>query len=138
MKDAQVAKSVEYESRDYAAGANDIYYAVRWALVECGYPVANENLPDGIITTAWVPVKSDSHYVDVFGRPDYGVTNSYHQLEVQVVPEGGRTTVKVGSRFKSMLAYLKSSGFEERKVLDRIGDRLRKAEPTVTNLGIDE
>lgn len=138
LASAKVAKDVEYASRDYAASANDIYYAMRWALVECGYPTSNENLQDGVITTAWVPVKSSSHYVDTFGRPDYGVTNSYHQLEIQVVPDGGRTTVKVGSRVKTLVARLKSSGTEEKKILDSIGTRLRKSEPTLTNLGIDE
>lgn len=138
MADAKVAKDVEYVSRDYAADANDIYYAVRWALVECAYPLANENMQDGIITTAWVPITSNSHYVEIFGRRDFGVTNSYHQIEIQVVPEDGRTRVKSGSRFKTMVANMKSSGVEERKILDRIGDRLRKTEPEVTNLGIDE
>lgn len=135
---ARMAGEVEYVSRDFAAVPNDIYYAVRWALGEGGYPVAKEDLQNGIVTSSWLPVKSDSHYAGTFGRRDLGVTNSYYQIEVQVIPGEGRTSVKVGSRVKTLVAGLKSSGGEERKVLDRIGDCLRKNEPNVTNLGIDE
>lgn len=125
-------------SRDYAALPNDIYYATRWALVEAGFAVASENLQDGVILTSWEPVKSDSYYIPLFERQDYGVTNSYHQLEIKIVPEGGRTDVQVTSRVKSLVANIKSSGIEERKVLDGIGNYLRKSEPSLTNLGVSE
>lgn len=138
LADAEVAKSVHYYSRDFAATPNEIYYALRWALEEGGWPVAGENLQGGIIKTSWLPVTSDSHYIDVFGRRDFGVTNSYHRLEINVVPEGDRTAVEIGSRTKALVARLKSSGVEERRVLDLIGNYLRRGEPAVTNLGIDE
>ncbi|MFA4874285.1 MAG: hypothetical protein WC690_02990, partial [bacterium] len=114
MASAKVAKDVQYYSHTYAANANDTYYAVRWALKEVGMPVATEDLNAGIITTKWEPATSDSHYVDTFGRPDYGVTNSYHQLEVQISTDQGRSLVKVGSRIKALAARVKSSGVMER------------------------
>lgn len=135
---AKVEGKVDFVSRDYAATPNDVYYALKWALVELAYPVADENLTDGIFTTNWLPVRSDSHYIMLFNRQDFGATNSYYQLELQVVPQGGRTLVKVGSRIKSLVVNMKSSGFEERKVLDSIGNRLRKSEPELTNLGVNE
>lgn len=138
MASAKVADEILYVSRDFAATPNDSYYAIKWALNKAGYPVDTENLQDGILTSTWVPVKSDSHYISVFGRPDMGVTNSYHQLEVQVVPSGGRTEIKVGSRIKSLVPRLQSSGIEERKILALVGNFLRKGEPDVTNLGVDE
>jgi hypothetical protein len=138
LANASITRNLEFMSRSYAANANDIYYASKWALEESGYPISGENLKDGILTTTWLPVKSSSHYINVFDRPDYGVTNSYYQLEIQVVPEGGRTEVRIAARTKSLVSNLKSSGTEERKVLDLIGGYLRKDEPTVTNLGIDE
>ncbi|MFH0800119.1 MAG: hypothetical protein V2A66_08075 [Pseudomonadota bacterium] len=131
------ADGVEY-SRSYAASANDVYYAAKWAFVKAGLSVANENLQDGILTTTWLPVSSDSHYVEIFGRPDYGVTNSYYQIEIKIVPGGGRTEVRALSRVKTIVARLKSSGIKENEVLESIGDALRKGEPTVTNLGVDE
>ena len=138
LASARVHPDVDYKSRDFAATPNDIYYAARWALVTAGYSVASENLQDGVILTSWVPVKSDSHYMPLFGRPDYGVTNSYHQLEIRIEPGEGRATVRVGSRVKTLVASLQSSGKEEQRVLDGIGDFLRKNEPTLTNLGVDE
>ncbi len=138
MVRAKVLPDVHYYSRSYAANANDTYYAVRWALKDVNMPVATEDLNAGIITTKWEPVTSDSHYVEMFGRPDYGVTNSYHQLEVQISFDQGRSMVKVGSRIKSLVARLQTSGIIEKKVLDGIGNFLRNSEPDITNLGVSE
>lgn len=135
---AKVSESPDYYSSDYAATANDIYYALKWALRDLHYAIDSENLQEGVVTTTWLPVKSDSHYLGVFGRPDYGVTNSYYQLRVTVEPQGGRTEVKVESCVKGIVPYLKSSGVEERKLLSAIGNYLRKGEPDISNLGIDE
>lgn len=135
---ASVKGDIGYLSRDFAATPNNVYYAIRWALQERRYPIANEDLQGGILTSAWVPTKSDSHYIEMFGKPDMGVTNSYYQLEVQVIPQGSRTEVKVGTRIKSVVSTLKSTGFEERKILSSIGDNLRKSEPDISNLGIEE
>lgn len=138
LASAGVLREETYLSRDFAAAANDIYYAARFSLDRCGYSIATENLQDGVLTTTWMPVTSDSHYVEIFGRPDYGVTNSYHRLDILVEPEGGRTRVKVGSKIKSLVSHLKSSGIEERKVLEGIANFLRKGDPEITNLGVSE
>lgn len=135
---ASVRPEGDAVARDFAAVPNDVYYAVRWALEQRGYPIGSESLAEGLITTAWLPVTSDSHYFPVFGRRDLGATGSHHQLELRIVPEGGRTTVQVRSRLKSYVAMLKSSGIEERLVLDGIGNFLRRGEPSVTSLGLDE
>ena len=138
LASARVKPEVDYVSRTYAAVPNDIYYAARWALVEAGYSVGSENLADGVLTTAWQPVRSSSHYIPLFNRKDFGVTNSYHQLEIRILPGDGRAEVQVGSRMKTLVSSLKSAGTEERRILDDIGSYLRKGEPTVTNLGVDE
>lgn len=138
MVGGNIARDVHYESTTYAAVPNDIYYAVRWALKENGYPIDKENLSEGMITTSWVPVTSDSHYVPVFGRRDYGVTNSYHQLQVQVTSEEGRTRVRIGSRVMGLVSNIESTGTEEKKVLANIGNYMRTKDPDVTNLGLIE
>lgn len=130
--------NISYFSRSYAAVPNDTYYAVRWALKENGMSVAEEDLPGGVVKTAWMPVTSDSHYIDVFGRRDYGVTNSYYQLEIHLTDQGGRTLVKVGSRAKTLVNNFRSSGQVEYSVLGSIGDYLRKSSPEITNLGASE
>lgn len=128
----------QYFSRSYAAVPNDAYYAVRWALKENDLSVAEEDLPAGVIKTAWVPVTSDSHYIEIFDRRDYGVTNSYFQLDVRLVDRDGRTLVKVGTRVKTIVNNLRSSGQVEYSVLSDIGNYLRKSSPDLTNLGISE
>ena len=136
---AKPSGNVEFKSRDYKATANDCYYAIRWALKMNGYSMANENLSDGILTSTWSPVTSDSHYLPLFDSRDYGTTGAYHQLEVHVVPHGSqRTRVQVGSRVKAVVTGLKSSGVEERQILAEIGGYLRKHEPEITNDGIHE
>jgi len=138
MIDGRVIPDVEYQSETYAAVPNDAYYAIRWAMEKMGYAVAEENLAEGFILSTWIPIKSDSHYIPFFGRKDYGATGSYYRLRVQVVPDEGRTRIKIGSEAKSLVSNLKSSGIEEKNVLVGIGDYLRKASPDISNLGINE
>jgi len=136
---AKTSKNVEFESKEFNATANDCYYALRYAFKVNGYMMGSENLRDGILTTTWEPVTSDSHYLQVFDSRDYGVTGAYYQLEVRVVPRGNdRTKLEVGSRVESVASGLKSSGVEERKILATVGNYLRKHEPVMTNEGIEE
>ena len=134
----RVLPRIDYQSQSFATTSNDAYYAVRKALYRAGYSVAMENLTDGVITTTWVPTTSDSHYVPLFGRRDYAPSGAHHQLEVTIVPEGSTSLVRVGSRMKSLASNLVSSGVEEHKILQFIGDALRKEEPTMTNTGTSE
>lgn len=135
---AKIAADSPGVGRDYAALPNDVYYAARWALVNSGIPVANENLHDGVITSTWIPVSSGSHYIDLFDRKDWGVTNSYYQIEVRILPEEGRTSVTVITRPKTIVNNLRSSGAKEKEVLAAIGNSLRKSSPEITNLGVSE
>lgn len=138
LAEGKIIPEVRYLSGDFAANPNDVYYSVRWGMDQHGYALDQEDMEKGLVVTAWRPVTSDSHYVSLFNRPDYVVTNSYHQLEIHVVPEGGRTRVRVGSRIKSLLSNLKSSGIEEKKILDAVGNYLRTGEPEITNLGVTQ
>lgn len=132
---AKATKDVAYLSRSFPAELNECYAAVRWALRASGYPIANENLSNGIITTTWIPATSDSHVIMLFGHPDFGVTGAYHQLEVHVASEDGKTRIDIGSRVKSVASKVESTGIEERKVMSEIADYLRVSEPTITNIG---
>ena len=51
---------------------------------------------------------------------------------------GGRTIVKVGSRVKTIVNNLHSSGIVEYAVLNDVGNYLRKSTPDLTNLGIEK
>jgi hypothetical protein len=132
---ATVNPKVRYVTREYTATPNDVYYAVRWALDQHGYALDQENLADGIVTSTWGPIRSDSHYVEMFNRPQYTANSAYYQLDVKIAPEGDGTKVKVGTRIKSLTSMLMSSGVEEDKVLVSVGDYLRTDAPDITNLG---
>ncbi len=135
---AKAATDVYDVEQRYETGPNTIYYAVRWALETNDYSVAEEDLRAGLIRTAWLPTTADSHYVPIFGRKDYGVTNSYYQLKIKVLPEGTHTRVLVTSHAKTVVSTLKSSGIEEGKILASMAHYLRSKEPNITNLGIEK
>jgi hypothetical protein len=121
----------------FNAGTNAAYYGIRWALAERGYPIGYENLAGGIITSAWIPTTSDSHFLQPFNSKDYGTTGAYHQLELHVLPGGGVTTVSVASRVNSLVVGLKSSHREEKAVLQEIHNYLHGSGVQVTNVGVD-
>lgn len=129
--------------RSFTADANQAYYAIRWALAATGYPVGNEDLRNGTISTTWVPTKVGSQYLDPFdrndpGTRDFGNRGGYYRIDFQVVPEGDKTRIVATSQVRSIVSNLKSSGEQEERVLNKIGDYLRTADPDVTNLGIQE
>ena len=133
-------KEPKFYSRTYLEEPNAVYYAVRWALQTNGYPIESKNLEKGILVSRWVSVTPSSHAVQLFGRKDYGVTASYHQLEIQIAAaeETGRTKVRIGSRIQSMINRIHSTGTEEELILSKISDYLRDPESKVTNMGLEE
>lgn len=126
-------------SKVFDCDANKAYYAVRWAIQQEGYPVASENLVDGVLETDWIPTKSDSHYIAPFGRRDYGANAAYHQVVVNISPvNGGKTKVEVITKINAVFAHGKTSLVQENKVMSRVADYLRNPNITVTNLGLEE
>ncbi|MBI2341187.1 MAG: hypothetical protein HYU98_00425 [Deltaproteobacteria bacterium] len=127
-------------SKTFETDANQAYSAIRWALKTSGYAIINENLEEGIVTSGWLPTKADSHYLEPFGHPDYGVNGAYYRLEVKIIPEdvGSKTRVEIVSRVRSMMAQLKSSEIEEKKILNMVSDYLRKPDIHLTNIGLEE
>ncbi|MBI4238698.1 MAG: hypothetical protein HY696_09830 [Deltaproteobacteria bacterium] len=125
--------------RSFSASANEVYYAVRWAMAVRGYPVGFEDLRGGVITSSWVPTRADSHYIQPFTSttPDYGTTMMQQQYEIRVMPAGGETTVSVTSRVKSLVANPRSSGREERALLDEMAHYLRSRDVELTNIGVE-
>lgn len=127
-------------SKNFETDANQAYYAVRWALKTSGYSITNEDLQNGTVTSSWLTTKVDSHFIAPFDRPDYGVNGAYYRLEIKIAPETGTnlTRVEITSRVKSMIPRLRSSETEEKRILSKISDYLRRPDIRVTNLGIEE
>lgn len=135
---AKSSDDVRFVSNSFAADFSQTYAAAQWALKINGYSLSSDSQSGGTLTSVWMPTTSDSHAIDLFGRRDFGANGGYYQLEVNVSSENGRTRVDVGARLKTLIANLKSTGIEERKVLNEIGNYLRTSEPTISNVGIEE
>lgn len=124
--------------KNFSATPNAIYYALRWALTINNYPIAEEDLHNGVIKSRYVPVKATSHYVAIFDRRDFGINGAYHQLEARLIPRGGQTEVQIGSRVQAAVSPVHSSGQEETLLFEKIGDYLRSSNAGLTNQGIQE
>ncbi|PIR16481.1 MAG: hypothetical protein COV46_08060 [Deltaproteobacteria bacterium CG11_big_fil_rev_8_21_14_0_20_49_13] len=133
-------REVATVSRIFNATPNDAYYAVRWALKTDGYNINKEDLDNGMVVSGWLPSKVDSFYIDPFGpeHKDYGTNGAYYRLSIKITPEDGKTKVEVTSLVKSIVPHLRSSEIQEKKVLRKMADYLRKADIDVTNVGIEE
>lgn len=145
VKPAVTAKeqSTTPVERMYDVTPNQAYYALRWALASAGYPVGQEDLSNGVISTSWVPTSPSSHYLNPFDRSDpdardFVNLSGYYKIDFQVVPEGGKTRVVAISRVRVVVAAVKSTGAQETLVLNKVGDYLRTQDPDVTNLGVKE
>lgn len=137
MIKADISQPNRFYKKTFNSDKSDIYDAIKFALKANGFSVMSENKSSGYVESSWVPVRSGSHYIRVFGRDDYGVTGAFQQIIANVSDNGGSASVSVGTRTKSLVAYLKSSGVEERKILDQISNYLRKHEPEITNIGVE-
>jgi len=129
-------KALKMQSRTFLHEPNDVYQALQWAMKTNGYPVDVDDKQSGYVTSRWVPTKSDSHYMSVFGRKDYGANGAYYRLEINIAPEGGETRVEITSNIQAVVTDMHSSGREEKMILDKISDYFREAGTQVTNVGL--
>lgn len=124
----------------FHATPNQVYYAIRWAFAVRKFPVAFEDLRGGVVTSAWIPTRVDSHFIQPFASttPDYGTTMMQQQMEIRVIPAGSDTTVSVMSRVKSLVTKPQSSGREEKALIDEMANYLRGNTVEVTNVGVEK
>lgn len=131
-------REMEPLSRTYSAPQVDVFEAAEAALKELNYKVEYANKDDGVLRTGWQPTPIDSHYVDLFGREDYGTTASYYHLAVRIEAADGKSTVEVEAPIRGIVGKMKSSHRKERQLLDQIADQLRPADVHLSNIGIVE
>jgi hypothetical protein len=113
------------------------FTATKDALAFYGYEVQKEDEKATTLETHWQPTTSDSHYVIVFNRPDYGTVGAYHKIVAKITSQGaGQSTVEISSQAQSIISNLVSSGIEEHKILTKIADFTRKPNIEVTNVGL--
>lgn len=125
-------------TRTYSAPEIAVFEAAEAALKDLGYKVEYANSYEGVLRTGWRPTSIDSHYVDLFGREDYGTTGSYYHLAVRMEQEGSKTTVTVTAPLRGIVGKVKTSHRKEKQLLSQIEDHLRPADVHITNIGVVE
>ena len=113
------------------------FAATKEALAFYGYNIQKEDEKTTTLESHWQPTTSDSHYVIVFNRPDYGTVGAYHKLVVKISSKGtNQSEVEISSQAQSIITNLVSSGNEENKIFAKIADFTRKPSIEVTNVGL--
>jgi hypothetical protein len=127
-------------SRIIPSDANTIYYGIKWAMNELGYPAGPEDLAGGVVESKWVPVGAGSHYVKIFNRKDYGATDgAYFKMILRIIPgvEGGSKVV-AQTEVNSLIVNVHTTGDKERAMLEKIAEHSRGYTIQITNLGVEE
>lgn len=130
-------RPIEPLSRTFSAPVPNVYEAAIEALAAAGYEIRETNEARGLIRTAWISTRAASHYTELFGQHDYGTVGAYYRLEVRVSEKEGKSEIQVLAPVKSLVAHQKSTGREERKVLKKIADLLRREDFEMTNVGTE-
>lgn len=91
------------------------------------------------VTSGWMPVLSNSHYMNLFGRNDYsGSQGAYYQLVADVFTEGNKIKVATYTNIKSLAGKLESALVVEKKFLSRLDNLMRSPQIELTNVGMKE
>ena len=126
-------------SKVFRTDPNTLYYAIKWAMGELGYPDGEEDLKGGIIQTKWVPTGAASHSTEFMGGRYYNPGPSYYKLVIKVVPLGsGETKVEVSTEVNGLVRRVATTGEKEREFLEKVALHAREKDITVTNLGGEE
>ncbi|MBI1909330.1 MAG: hypothetical protein HYS22_04090 [Deltaproteobacteria bacterium] len=131
-------RPVDPVSQAFPASEQETYTAAKEVLKTLGYKIAYDNQEKRTLKTGWRSTSIDSHYVELFGRPDYGTVGAYYQLVVEIGEREGKSEVTITAQPRSIVPNLKSSGRVEKKVLARMADLLRSDDIQVTNIGLQE
>jgi len=124
-------------SQSYNAPVVAVVEAAEQTLENLDYKIEYVNADEGVLRTGWRPVTVDSHYVDVFGKQDYGANGAYYYLTVRIEPEAPSVShVTVAAPIRSIVALIHTTHRLEKKFLAKLGDQLRPANIDVTNIGI--
>ena len=111
--------------------------AVQKTLEQFGYQIHNIDESKWRLTTGWRPVEGDSHYYNLFGHRDYGISDgAYYRLTVDLAQEGSQIKVAVGTTIKTVVGKLETSGKLERRIIDQLETYLRPPQIEMTNVGV--
>jgi hypothetical protein len=121
----------------FPVGTDDAIKAAKEVLIKRGYFIERDD--SASLRTKWQSTKATSHYVDLFGRKDYGVVGAYCQIVVKVTDKDGKAEVSVSAPIRGVITKrLFSSNQEEKKILKKMADAFRKEDFEITNVGVSE
>lgn len=127
------------KTETYEHNRKTINEAIEKTLDHFGYDIVSKNEEGGNFVAGWKPVTVDSHYFDLFGRKDYGLSDgAYYKLLVDIIPQGQRMKVAVATTVKSVSGKLNSSGKLEKKFIKQLSAYLRSPQIEMTNVGVTE
>lgn len=125
-------------TKKYTGEPATVYEKSKKILELMGYQLTAADDYQYQITTGWQPVKSDSHYLELFKRRDYAASDgSYYQMSVACISEGAFTRVDVKTAVKSASGKLSTSKSLEKAFLSRLDDALRSPQIQVTNVSVE-
>lgn len=131
--------TTEPVTRVMPSDPNTIYYGIKWAMEQMGYPEGSEDLAGGVVESKWVPTGAGSHYVNLFDGRDYGANAMYYKMVVRIVPvDVSSSKVEAYTEVNSIVDKVETTGQKERAMLDKIAEHIRGYSVTVTNLGVEE
>ncbi len=119
----------------YTASPDETLRAAKEALVLLGYSLERED--EASLVTRWQSTRATSHFTELFDQKDFGTVGSYYRIELRVREREGKTEVAVAAPVKSIAPHQRSTYREERKVLRRIRDLLRRDDFEMTNVGTE-
>ena len=131
-------RAMEPISKLFNTSLDEAYKTSKEAILRLGYRIDREDEPQKSFRTVWLSTKADSHYVDLFDRRDYGTVGAYYRLQVKVTEKQGQADVEIEAPVRSIIGRMKSSHIEEKKVLKKMADLLRKEDFEMTNVGVEE
>ncbi len=123
--------------KTFSVPPEDALKAAKEALLSRGYRIHDEDKEK--IRTAWLSTKADSHYVDLFDRKDYGTIGAYFRIVVHVTEKNGKSEVEISAPIRSVITgRVRTSYYEEKRILAKMTDLLRKDDFEITNVGVEE
>jgi hypothetical protein len=124
--------------KNLKADYRTVFNASRTVLENMEYKIQYVNEDEGTLKTGWMSTTIDSHYVEVFDRPDYGVTNAYYHLAIGIQSVGEGTRISVSAPLRTVVGNMHSSHVIEKKFLSKLADLLRPADIEITNVGVSK
>ena len=132
-------KAMQPVTQQYSTSVTDAYKAVKEVVQHMGYSLDKDEESQAHLRTRWQGTKAGSHYINLFDRRDYGTIGAYYRLQVYVKNIEGKAEISVSTETRSLITgRLQSSYTEEKKILKKVADVLRKEDFEMTNVGNSE